>query len=63
MHYKTVFINHKEDGIIHSQEVLINSTIKLDSPFIDMAYYLNEGKWGGVNAISTPSRNYLTKFN
>ena len=42
----TVFINSKEDDITSSQEVPINSIIKLDSSFVDMGNYLNENQLG-----------------
>ncbi len=43
---KTVFINSKEDENRSSQEVRINSIIKLDASFVDMGNYLNENELG-----------------
>lgn len=43
---KTVFINLKEDNIISSQKIFVNSIIKLDSSFVDMANHLNEDELG-----------------
>ena len=43
---KTVFISLKEGEINSSQEVPINRIIRLDSSFVDMANYINEGELG-----------------
>ena len=43
---KTVFINLKEGEINYSQEVSINSSITLDSSFVDMSNYLDEDALG-----------------
>jgi hypothetical protein len=43
---KIVCIRLKENDIISTQEVAINSVISLDSSFIDMATYLNENQLG-----------------
>src|SRR5680860_115234 len=43
---KTVFINSKEGNIIFSQKIFVNSIIKLDSSFVDMANHLNEEELG-----------------
>jgi len=43
---KTVFINSKEGNIISSQKIFVNSIIKLDSSFVDMANHFNKEELG-----------------
>ena len=43
---KTVFINLKDGEINYSQEVIINSIIKLDSSFVDITNHLNQDELG-----------------
>ena len=43
---KTIIINSKESNIISSQKIFVNSIIKLDSSFVDMANHLNEEELG-----------------
>ncbi len=58
---KTVFINSKEDKIISSQEVPINSIIKIDYSFVDMGKYLNKNELGAL--IQFKHNQTITKVN
>ena len=45
---KKVFINSKEGNIISSKKIFINSIIKLDSAFVEMANHLNKSELGAL---------------